>query len=160
MKERSDVSTRGLSLKIYIIDSRNIMTQHFYRKDLNFKNWGTRQLARTQFWTKINDIENKRDARISILGQFNINSIKNNYLFLAFQISNNLVFLMISEIKPDGKFWQNFSFFEITFQSLLEWLDHWSKSGDFLLHIRHTSCLLLSECSFECIFLKVMREVN
>ena len=77
------------------------MSQQFNRADLNLKNWGPGQLARTQFWTKIKDIENKRDVSISILGQFNINSITNNYLFLAFQISNNLTFLLIPEIKPD-----------------------------------------------------------
>ena len=77
------------------------MSQQFNRTDLNLKNWGPRQLTRTQFWTKIKDIENERDVSISILGQFNINSITNNYLFLAFQISNNLAFLLIPEIKPD-----------------------------------------------------------
>ena len=93
-----------------------------------------------------------------ILGQLNINSIRNKFSFLASQIGNNLDALLISETKLDGT--------SPTAQFLLDGfkkpyrLDRCSKGGGLLLFVRDDiSSRLLTEyktpTNVECIFIEI-----
>ena len=93
-----------------------------------------------------------------ILGQLNINSIRNEFSFLATQIGNNLDIVLISETKLDDTF--------PTAQFLLDEfkkpyrLDRCSKGGGLLLFVRDDiSSRLLTEyktlTNLECIFVEI-----
>ena len=93
-----------------------------------------------------------------ILGQLNINSIRNKFSFLASQIGNNLDVLLISETKLDDTF--------PTAQFLLDGfkkpyrLDRCSKGGSLFLFVRDDiSPRLLTEyktpTNVECIFVEI-----
>ena len=93
-----------------------------------------------------------------ILGQLNINLIRNKFSFLASQIGNNVDVLLISEAKLDHKF--------LTAQFLLDGfkksyrLDCCSKGGGLLLFVRgDILSRILTEyktlTNVECIFIEI-----
>ena len=107
------------------------------------KNSDNQESGEFNFKKRLKDIRQSNLNR-PILGQLNINSIRNKFSFLASQIGNNLDVLLISETKLDDTF--------STVQFLLDGfkkpdrLDRCSKGGRLLLFVRDDiSCRLLTE---------------
>ena len=67
------------------------------------KNSDNQESGEFNFKTRLKDIRQSNLNR-PILGQLNINSIRNKFSFLASQIGNNLDVLLISETKLDDTF--------------------------------------------------------
>ena len=127
------------------------------------KNSDNKESGDFNFKECLKDIRRKNLNR-PILGQLNINSMRNKFSFLAFQIGNNLDALLIFETKLDD-----------TFPTVLFLLDRFKKSyildrcwkgGGLLLFVRDDiSPRLLTEhktpTNVECIFVEIsIKEKN